>query len=225
MKYYSAGFTSIIKSKSKYGKKFAMTASACINNIFPNDWAVPYCGISECEKSIIMEYLKTDIFMIHKEIESNIESNKFGLPNIFMNYNDMNKFNKNHCKKNDDLIEVGLSIPEIELEKIIEDLAETTRTINDVGLYKSLQNRRETTAQESYGFDIIGLEVDGSFHSFHCHDLENHFLTNFNITLNNHGLIKTLEECLKIVAWINTEESGCEPVNWYICRVDYAKIT
>ena len=38
------------------------------------------------------------------------------------------------------------------------------------------------------GFDIIGVECDGSFHSFHCNAMSSILKENFNLILNKFGL-------------------------------------
>jgi hypothetical protein len=49
------------------------------------------------------------------------------------------------------------------------------------------------------GFDVIGIELDGGFHSFHCHDLSTDLARRFSLEINEYGLF----------AAIANSKSGC----------------
>jgi len=77
--------------------------------------------------------------------------------------------------------------------------------------------------EEFLGYDFIGIECDGSFHSFYCHDITNNLVDKFSLNLNSYGLLEKLEKPNEIREYLNSEKTGLEPVPWYIVKVKRQK--
>jgi len=77
--------------------------------------------------------------------------------------------------------------------------------------------------EELLGYDFIGLECDGSFHSFYCHDITKELIDKFSLTLNANGLFDRPERPVEITEYLNAPEAGVEPVPWYIVKVKRQK--
>ncbi|MBK9025835.1 MAG: hypothetical protein IPL69_18220 [Saprospiraceae bacterium] len=115
---------------------------------------------------------------------------------------------------------------------MISDFAEGNNTEEfnfnngDFGLRKNLLLRIEedqNISEEFLGYDFIGIECDGSFHSFYCHDITNNLVDKFSLKLNSYGLFEKLEKPNEIREYLNSEETGLEPVPWYIVKVKRQK--
>jgi len=72
---------------------------------------------------------------------------------------------------------------------------------------------------EFIGFDLIGVESGGDFHSFHCHDLANELREKFGLELNEFGLIREMKNPQDVIDFMNDENNGFEPVPWYLVKV------
>ena len=65
---------------------------------------------------------------------------------------------------------------------------------------------------------IIGIEISGDFHSFHCHDISTDLTERFGLTLNEYGLFEGAEDWKPIMDYMNDENNGFEPVPWFVCK-------
>jgi hypothetical protein len=96
----------------------------------------------------------------------------------------------------------------------------------DFALRHNLLNRIEEVDSEDelfVGYDFIGVELEGSFHSFYCHDMTGMLINTFNLKLNQFGLFDTLPDSQAISDYLNGPESGVEPVPWYIVKTKRIK--
>lgn len=76
----------------------------------------------------------------------------------------------------------------------------------------------EQDNEEFLGYDYIGIEVSGDFHSFHCHDLGKEFSEKFNLTINNYNLFESDINSKQVLNYLNNEKNGCSPVPWHIVK-------
>lgn len=68
------------------------------------------------------------------------------------------------------------------------------------------------------GFEVIGYEVCGSFHSYICNGLEKDLKNELDVKFNENGLIDLLEDADRATDYIEEGEMG-EPVDWYPCII------
>jgi hypothetical protein len=114
---------------------------------------------------------------------------------------------------------IGLSLETQIAVEFIRD--EEPGTGSGVGVWTALtQGVRLNPGGALRGFDVLGMEDDGSFHSFSCNDLELTFAQKFGIVFNEHGLIDIYVKAVAASDYANEDEAGAEPVPWYPFRVD-----
>ena len=70
------------------------------------------------------------------------------------------------------------------------------------------------------GFDVLGAEYGGWFHTFCCNGLEQEFNEKLGITFNEYGLIDDYSRAVTACEYTNRDDVGAEPVAWYPFRVD-----
>ncbi|HAH7004981.1 hypothetical protein U4Z66_13885 [Escherichia coli] len=81
------------------------------------------------------------------------------------------------------------------------------------------QPERNEMDEKLLGYDILGLEIGGQFHTSHCHPLYNELHQRFGLTLNQHGLYNEIPDWQPVVDYMNDDATGCEPVPWGIARI------
>jgi hypothetical protein len=69
------------------------------------------------------------------------------------------------------------------------------------------------------GYDFIGIECFGSFHSFYCHDITKTLTDQFSLILNGNGLFNKPDKPNEIREYLNDPRTGLEPVPWYVVKV------
>jgi hypothetical protein len=70
------------------------------------------------------------------------------------------------------------------------------------------------------GFDVLGAQHGGSFHTFSCNGLEQEFNLKLGISFNEHGLIVDYVRVVAACEYSNRDDVGAESVAWYPFRVD-----
>jgi len=116
--------------------------------------------------------------------------------------------------------------PENDRADFLTEFAPAKKEYGTLGIYDNLKKKiveKESDDEAFIGYDLIGVELGGDFHTFHCHDLSNELTSKFGIELNEFGLIKEIESPKEIVDYMNDEENGCEPVPWYLVKVKKEK--
>ncbi|MDR3296055.1 MAG: hypothetical protein LBT26_09555 [Clostridiales Family XIII bacterium] len=85
------------------------------------------------------------------------------------------------------------------------------------------KNIPENHDERFLGFDLIGIENGGQFHSFHCHDIGKELENRFGLQLNRCGLFENSNRWAEVTACLNDQEIGCEPVPWFVTKVKMVK--
>ncbi len=100
---------------------------------------------------------------------------------------------------------------------MLEEFAEgkNTKEFNynngDFGLRNNLSRKTveiDNINEEFLGYDFIGVECDGSFHSFYCHDITQALIEKFTLTLNANGLFDKPERPNEIREYLNNPNTG-----------------
>ena len=225
MKFYQAGYYLIKINKADYGSiknRELMTASDCINDSYFDSWSFSW-AIDEKEKSKIAKEIgltEEKIEHLQKWVDDKLELNKIGWQNIFYSLEELNEYKSEYFKNRNDLITLGLSFSETELEDVIEEFKPQKDKVGEIGIRYALRQRKAENINGKFiGYDVIGIELGGSFHTIHCHDLESELTNKFKIEFFTNGLVKSCKDWKKITDYCNDESNGLEPVPWFYCKV------
>lgn len=86
---------------------------------------------------------------------------------------------------------LSINFPETETAELLSLFNSEDSSFQEIGLSNNLKNRIvENENDKTIGYDLIGIEESGDFHSFHCHDLATELTEKFGIEINEFGLIK-----------------------------------
>ncbi|HEY0298425.1 MAG TPA: hypothetical protein VGB84_04320 [Arachidicoccus sp.] len=127
---------------------------------------------------------------------------------------------------------LGLYLPKIDTELLIEDFGEGKNVDEfnynngNIEIRKNLQKKiveQANSDEEFLGYDFIGVECDGSFHSFYCSNMTKTITEQFNLTCNTYGLFDKLEEPEEIRVYLNDPKSLLEPLPYYFAKVTRVK--
>jgi hypothetical protein len=94
--------------------------------------------------------------------------------------------------------------------------------MGEIGIRLTLLKQIAETENDSetlLGFDFIGLDISGDFHSFHCHDIGNKLETKFGLKLNNYGMFDNSILFQPVLDYLNDPQNGCEPVPWFVAKI------
>jgi hypothetical protein len=110
------------------------------------------------------------------------------------------------------------------MDELIGTFEPTKTNLGEIGISENLKQKiHENKNDVCLGFDLIGIEDGGDFHSFHCHDMSKELIEKFGIEINEYGLINKTDKWKEMVEYMNDDETGCEPVPWYYVKIKRMK--
>ena len=206
-------------------KKVVGTCSRCINLSVFDNWCLSWMS-DKLDRKEKIELGLTDqkIEEIHKWTDSRFDNGS----NVFPDLKTAIEFKDLFFNLINDIEIFSLFFSETDTDLLISDFSEGNNTTEfnynngDFGLRKNLIKRKEEGQdpnEELLGYDFIGVECDGSFHSFYCHDITNTLIDKFSLTLNSFGLFDKPEHPTEIREYLNEPQTGLEPVPWYLVKV------
>jgi hypothetical protein len=233
-RYYNAGYY-LIKARlldfGEYKGKAVSTCSRCINISVFDHW----CFIGTSDKLDEKEKIELDLTDEKINKIQQWTDNKFeNSTNVFPELKIANEFKDLFFRNRKDIEIFSLYFSETETQLLIEEFGKGKNTnefnYND-GNFELRHNlikrteEKDDENEEFLGYDFIGVECDGSFHSFYCNDITNSLIEKFSLRLNKFGLFEELYERNNIKEYLNNQETRLEPVPWYLVKVKRIKHT
>lgn len=225
MKYYQAGYYLIKINKADYGSRKnreIITVSDCINDSYFESWSFSWTIAGKEKSKIVKEIGLSEERISHLQnwVDKKFELNKIGWHNIFYSLDELNEYKSEYFNDRNDLVVLGLSFSETEINDLIEEFKPQGEKDGEIGIrYALRQKNRENQKGRFIGYDIVGIKLDGCFHTIHCHYLQNELTNKFGIKFFANGLIKSCEDWKMITDYCNDESNGLEPVPWFHCKV------
>ena len=231
-RHYNGGHYLIKTKPIDFGSdkgKVVRTCSRCINFSVFDNWCLSWMSDKLDEKEKIELGLTDEkIEEIQKWTDSRFDNGS----NVFPDLKTATDFKDLFLNSIKDIEILSLSFSDTDSDLLISDFAEGNNISEfnynngDFGLRKNLIKRTEEGQdinEELLGYDFIGVECDGSFHSFYCHDITNTLVDKFSLKLNSNGLFDKPEMQTQIREYLNDPKTGLEPVPWYIVKVKRQK--
>ena len=195
------------------------TASDCFNDSLINPWAVAdRIDKQTREAKKTFKLTDEDISNIRVWSLQRLEDKKFGWPNVFATVDDAVEYRDTFFGEVENVVLLPLYFDPKMSEKLLSEFASS----GEIGLVSNLFRRQaetESTSEQTIGYDLIGIEWGGDFHTFHCNDLAAELTQRFGLRLNSFGLFEPSGNWHEVLDYLNDEETGCEPVPWYLTKV------
>lgn len=202
------------------------TCSSCINNTLLDAWS--YSWTSDNDKAV--GTAKNDfglnneaIKSIHEWADVKLDDEKsIGWCDVFFDAKTAKSYYTTYFSHLNNVKLFALYFDEKESQEIINEFSPTDSSQMLIGLVNSLQKKvseDEMAGENTVGYDLIGIELGSSFHSFHCHDLSNELATKFGLSFNSNGLFDNTNNWNAVVEYMNNEDNGFEPVPWFLAKV------
>ena len=228
MKYFLGAYYLIKLCNANYGSikdTKICTCSTCINNSYFDGWSISWSssgnsGLKEAKKEFNLT--NSQITEIQTWADQKFEEKKIGWVNTFSDYETLIEYKDKFFHNIQDYRIFSINFPESEKDDLLEEFLIKEKGLGAIGLWDNLNNQAPEVADESeieLGFDLIGVELSGDFHTFHCHDLAEELINKFNIHINQYGLIANENNWQQLVEHMNDEENGCESVPWFFVKV------
>jgi hypothetical protein len=231
MKYYLGGYY-LIKPKRRTtaskGENPIYSCSDCINDNLVDAWS--YSWTTENDKYVVeaketFKLSDKDIAAIRAWVDNKHNENKLGWLNVFTDLPTAIEYQSTFFQHQTDIQLLALYFDEQERNALLDEFRPQKTGYGEIGLSITLLKGIEENPEEKVlGFDYIGIEDGGDFHSFHCHDLGPKLSSKFHLTLNNLGLFEDCNNSDQVLDYLNDEKNGCEPVPWFITKTKLVPI-
>jgi hypothetical protein len=227
MPFYHAGYYLMKLRPIGFGSQVSkqiFTCSTCINDSLLDFWSYSWATPRDSDKEEMegLELTDEKIKSLREWVDKAFENKRIGWPNLFRDLETLREYSDRFFPEisGKQIISIYFSKPES--ADLLSEFKPKKENFGTVGLYDGLQKMvpEETLTEEKFiGFDIIGIEGNGDFHSFHCHDISGDLIERFHLTKNQYGLFEDTRDWQPVVDYMNAEETGCEPVPWYFCKL------
>lgn len=228
--YYFAGYFLIMTNPIGFGKdkaKIVFTCSGCVNTSAFDFWCISWTNTEIGSKEKAQLGLTNEkILEIQRWTDDKINKGQIQWGNAFSDLETTITFKKLFFPNlsNTDIYSIYLSQTDSNL--LIEEFQPASNSSIDYSLRHNLSKRIAETQnknEEFLGFDLIGLERDGAFHSFYCHNITQDLITKFSLVINKYGLFSSIPRPDLLRKYLNAEENGLETVPWYIAKTKRLK--
>ncbi len=227
MTYFLGGYYLIKLRPVAFGSlesKCLLTCSSCINDSLLDNWSYSWTTDNDKNLNDLTESYKIDknvISELRAWVDIKLEEKKIGWIDLFRNLETAKAYRRNFFADVQDVKIIAIYFNEQEASDLVDKFEPEKEIQESIGLYQNIKNRTPeiTDGNEIFrGFDIIGIELDGSFHTFHCHDLANELAEKFNIHINQFGLYDNIPNFQEVSEYMNDENNGFEPVPWFVVK-------
>ena len=224
-KYYLGGYyLTVLKPKNFGVDKDAIiyTCSECINDNLVDAWSYNWAmGGDKQAKEAKENFQLSDsqINSIRTWVDNKHNENKLGWINVFTDLETAFEYKSNFFSHLNDIKVMALCFDESERADFLDKFRHQIEKMGEIGLRLTLLKGVEEADNDKFlGYDYIGIEIGGSFHTFHCHDIGNELSSKFGLTLNEFGLFDSDINSKQVLNYLNDENNGCEPVPWFIAK-------
>jgi len=226
MKYYIGAYYLIKLKEADFGKikgSLIHTCSTCINDSYFDAWSISWAEDGKNVSSETKSNFNLDenlINQIQNWSDQKLEENKIGWICTFTDLETLTEYKKSFFPNENQSHILSVNFPESEKTEFLKLFNPENSSFGEIGLSKNLKNGfQENNKEQTLGYDLIGVENSGEFHSFHCHDLSNDLKERFKIKINKYGLLDECNNWKEIVDYMNDESNGFESVPWFYVKV------
>jgi hypothetical protein len=224
MNYYLGGYylISLIPYKLD-NNKLIYTCSSCINdNLLLYPLCGDYIGKEEYIDKMKIKYNLNNfnIKLIIEWINNKSKKNQILWPDAFSDIKYAKEYKDKYFKNVKSIKLLAIYFSENETIKVLNEFEPKYNNEWEIGIYKILNKKILENSKELFlGYDLIGIDGGGDFHSFHCNSITKELSDKFGIELNNYGLFNNFLNWDSVLNYLNSHEAACEPVPWFAIKV------
>ena len=224
--YYLAGYY-LVQMDKNLPKIF--TCSTCINKHLLGVWSYSWCSttqneIDEAQKRFNLS--RTQFQNLQSWADEKFVNGSIGWANVFLNIEAALDYKERFFQKTENVFLLALYIGHDFRNDLLEFLKPSSTQVGKTGVYQCLEKsilEIQDPDEHLLGYDYIGIEVDGEFHSFHCHQLACELVEKFGLDLNGNGLFEDTWNQVQVEEFLNDTVTGCEAVPWGTAKVKLVK--
>jgi len=197
-----------------------LTASDCIGDMFPSLWGIHWTAISKSDR--LSEAAKfgiapEDLPRLIKRATRALDQNEFGLSHWWFSPQAACAMLKEFVPAYSELVLVGLGLP----RDLVADFLAKANAEDRSGVCTMLRSQQSLAPGGTpLGWEALGYEFGGSFHSWLCNSLEKGASAKLGIRPAANGLLANEGDARAVAKF--AERGNAEPVPWLpVLLVEY----
>lgn len=223
--YYFGGYYLLRPKAISFGAdkgKLTQTTSACINEALLDTWIYSWFKSSKKELETVKKKFCIDdeaISQIQHWADQKYESGKLQWIDNFADLETAAEFKNQFFSHLQDVNIYSIYLSATDARALIQSF--NGEAEGEFGLRKNLLAgipEEADSNEQLLGYDLIGVELGGKYHSFYCDNQTSQLLAEFKLTLNENGLFENIEDWSPVVAYLNDEKNFFEPVPWFVAK-------
>ena len=225
--YYFGGYYLLRPKTIDFGSDkgiITQTTSACINDALVDTWVYSWSIPNKQMLEQVKKDFKLDdisITRIQAWADKTFELGKLQWVNNFSDLETALEFKHTFLTHLSNVHIYSVYLSATDTEALIKEFTNDQHNHGDFGLRQNLLLRikeKENSNEVLLGYDLIGVEIGGTYHSFYCNDATQDLIVKFQLSLNENGLFNNMEDWMEIREYLNDEKNGFEPVPWYVLK-------
>jgi len=225
---YYLGAYHLLKLKplnfGKFKGKKVLTGSRCINESYFDAWSLSWTedgvkNLSELKEEFNISESK--IKEIQKWSDQNFNNKHLGWINTFSDIKTLKEYKTKFFNSVTNFEIIGIYFPENSIQDFKDEFEPQTDETGEIGILDCLKQKitERLEDEEFIGYDLIGMEFSGDYHSFHCYDNADDMINKFGLRLNERGLINEFDNKQDLLDYANNPDNGLPFVPWYLVKV------
>ena len=233
MKYYLGAYHLLKLKPLDFGKhkgQKVLTGSRCLNESYFDAWSLSWTedgmkNLSEPKKEFNIN--ESQIKAIQEWSDPKFNDKHLGWINTFNDIETLREYKIRFFDNVTDFEIIGIYFPEDSIKDFKDEFEPQTDKTGAIGILDCLEQKipERLDDEEFVGYDLIGMEFSGDYHSFHCYDNADDIINKFGLTLNEKGLINEFDNKRNLLKYANNPDNGLPFVPWYIVKVKKIKST
>ena len=224
--YYLGGYYLILQKTIEYWHnelKIINTASKCFNEHLFDIWSYSWARNDNSRLERIKEDGLIDdatVAAIKNWTDQVSATDKIGWPNVFADLETVTEYRNNFFPHLPDVKIMGIYFEESELDTV-QSILTPKEGFGESGLYSNVKKRMpeiKNSNQILLGYDLIGIEEGGDFHTFYCHGILEDLVSRFDLSLNKYGLFNDTDRWEQVTKYLNGGNAMVEPVPWFVSK-------
>lgn len=205
--------------------ELAFSCSTCFNDNMVEDWSYSWVNDTQKETEEVKQkfgFNDDQIASVREWVDARHLEGKLGWRNVFADRDTALEYRNTFFSHVKDIKVISLYFDETEARDLVGIFTPKKEKYGEIGLSQFLSRKipeKASADEKEIGYDLVGVEISGDLHTFHCHEAANVLIDKFGLQLNEYGLFDFSENLDPAVDYMNDPHNGFEQVPWFYVKV------
>jgi hypothetical protein len=199
-----------------------LSASGCICQFFPDDWAIEWTSESADDRSNQAAAFGISTIDLPKVVTWATESfsKAFGWTSAFYSLEAAQEARTRFLPDDSEIVIFGLGLHDSDVEDFLKAAKPEPKRpgyapMGETGVFQCVSGAKKiATGGNAAGFELLAINFGLLTCSWLCNGLEKDCASELGIVPNRHGFVQSYADALRCAEFISRDETGAEPGLW-----------